>query len=79
MVFRQEGERYDMSCDRQRSDRVQQNERMVPIVIALVPTIVGSGLSLPHSLQRIALNPIVAVLVGMANSGQKGVLLFGER
>jgi hypothetical protein len=26
---------------------------MVPIVIALVPTIVGSGLSLPHSRQRI--------------------------
>jgi hypothetical protein len=79
MVFRQESERYDILCCRRRSDRVQQNERMVPIVIALVPTIVGSGLSLPHSRQRIALKPIVAVLVGMANSGQKGVLLFGER
>ncbi|TFK48495.1 MFS general substrate transporter [Heliocybe sulcata] len=39
------------------SDR--KKERMLPIIIALIPTIVGA-----------------ALLVGMANSGNKGVLLF---
>ena len=34
--------------------------RMVPIVFALVPTIVGA-----------------AMLIGLNDSGQKGVLLFG--
>ncbi|KAF7352856.1 MFS general substrate transporter [Mycena venus] len=37
-----------------------KGERMLPIIIALVPTIVGT-----------------AILVGLNNSGNKGVLLFG--
>ncbi|EPQ56202.1 MFS general substrate transporter [Gloeophyllum trabeum ATCC 11539] len=41
------------------SDR--KKERMLPIIIALIPTIIGS-----------------ALLVGLANSGNKGVLLLGS-
>lgn len=42
---------------------VRQNERMIPIVFALVPTIVGSAM-------LIGLN---------GKSGEKGALLFGEQ
>lgn len=49
---------------------------MIPIVFALVPTIIGAG---THSYSLLGLHAhfSIAMLVGLNDSGNKGALLFG--
>lgn len=54
---------------------------MLPIVFALIPTIVGTGEWEYewHAAQGDLLTPVfTAMLIGLNNSGKKGVLLFGK-
>lgn len=52
---------------------------MTPIVFALIPTIVGSGEHLCNLVVSFFSQlTSTAILIGMAESGNKGVLLFGD-
>lgn len=53
---------------------------MLPIVFALIPTIVGTGQwEHCYAAQGDILTPVfTAMLIGLNNSGKKGVLLFGK-
>lgn len=56
-----------------------QNERMTPIVIALVPTIVGAGERQRYdSCFSLGVIRLPAIMVGLQDNGHQGVLLFGN-
>ena len=52
---------------------------MLPIIFAIIPTIVGSGryYILSKWIQTDS-NKLEAMLIGLNDSGQKGALLFGK-
>lgn len=79
LVLRQEGASIWYRSHHGYSGGCCQGERMVPIVFALVPTIVGAGTPCIKRITDASTHgSLAAMLIGLNGKGEKGALLFGK-
>ncbi|KAG0709518.1 MFS general substrate transporter [Suillus ampliporus] len=56
----------------------KKGERMLPVIYATLPTLLGVGKSIVRFSSPEKTDRLLALMIGFNNTGQKGVLLFGS-